>query len=555
MYIHHRSLLPYCYYDTAEKKIRLKLITDASVTAVKVLYGDPFIYAKTDKINALGNDVWEWVTNETPMQPQYADKKNITWRVAITPPKARRTKYYFVITNKNGEEIAYSENGVGDTESHFFFPFAHDIDAPKTPEWASETIWYQIFPERFHNGDPSISPAVIEDWETGLPKPRNFFGGDLRGVIDKLPYLRDLGVTGIYFTPVFHSPSNHKYDTQDYYAVDPHFGDTQTLKELVKKAHASGMKVMLDAVFNHIGARHPFWQDVLKNQKKSKYRDYFHIRSFPVREKYESAYALNYDAFAFVPGMPKWNTENPEARQYLIDVALYWIKECDIDGWRLDVSDEVSFSFWRALREAVDAAKPDFYLLGEVWHDPSKWLHGGYFDAVMNYPLGNLLRDLFFTQKITPDTFTQKLFAKLSGFSDIHSRVQFNLMDSHDTVRVLTKANGDKQAMKNALTFLFLMKGAPSIYYGTEVGMEGNGDPGSRGPMVWDEAKQDKDLTVFFKDMISLRKRYNTLIQNADIAYSRKGNRCSWKLSNGPDTLEIIYNIKNKKEVFLCRKH
>ncbi|MCL2604855.1 MAG: glycoside hydrolase family 13 protein [Defluviitaleaceae bacterium] len=553
MYIHHRSLLPYCYYDTAEKKIRLKLITDASVTAVKVLYGDPFIYAKTDKTDALGNDVWEWVTNEAPMRPQYADKKNITWRAEITPPKARRMKYYFSAVVKNGKEINYSENGVGDKEGCFFFPFVHEIDAPKTPEWASETVWYQIFPERFRNGDPSISPAETEDWETGSPKPRNFFGGDLRGIIDKLPYLRELGVTGLYLTPIFHSPSNHKYDTQDYFAVDPHFGDTQTLKELVTKAHASGMKVMLDAVFNHIGRLHPFWQDVIKNQKKSKYRDYFHIRSFPVKEKFEKPSDLTYDTFAFVPGMPKWNTENPEARQYLIDVALYWIKECGIDGWRLDVSDEVSFSFWRALREAVDAVKPDFYLLGEVWHDPSKWLHGGYFDAVMNYPLGHLIRDLFLTQKIKPDVFTQKLFSKLNNFSDTHNRIQYNLMDSHDTVRVLTQANGDKHAMKNAFTFLFMMKGAPSVYYGTEVGMEGNGDPGSRGPMVWDSARQDKDLMAFFKNIIALRKKYHALIQNADIIYTRQKNICRWKLSDGSDMLDIIYDTK-KKEVSVCAK-
>jgi neopullulanase len=264
-----------------------------------------------------------------------------------------------------------------------------------------------------------------------------------------------------------------------------------------------------------------------------------------VREKYKNHDTLNYDAFAFVPNMPKWNTENPEARKYLIDVALYWIKECDIDGWRLDVSDEVSFSFWRAMREAVDAVKPDFYLLGEVWHDPSKWLNGGYFDAVMNYPLGHLIRDLFFTQKIGPDTFTQKLFAKLGRFSDMHNRVQFNLMDSHDTVRALTQAGGDKQALKNAFIFLFLMKGAPSIYYGTEVGMEGGGDPGSRGPMVWDAARQDKDLMEFFTRLFALRKKYNRLIQHADIIYSRKNNLCRWKLHNGCDALEIVYNKRN----------
>jgi neopullulanase len=546
VHLHHQACLPYCYYDTLLNKIIIKLITNEKITAVKLQYGDPFLYDKTDRKDEEGNDVWEWSSTEAPMQPQYTDKNNIYWCVGLTPPKTRRMKYYFAAVAKNSEKIIYGENGIGEQEFCFFFPFVHAVDAPKAPEWASQICWYQIFPERFCNGDAALSPENIECWETGTPKPRNFFGGDLRGIIDKLPYLQGLGITGVYLTPVFHSPSNHKYDTQDYFSIDPHFGDTQTLKELVQKAHASGIKIMLDAVFNHIGGKHPFWLDVLKNQKKSKYRDYFHIHSFPVLAKYKSRDALNYDAFAFVPDMPKWNTENPEARQYLIDVATYWIKETDIDGWRLDVSDEVSFSFWRALREAVDALKPDFYLLGEIWHDPSKWLNGGYFDAVMNYPLGHIIRDLFFTKAITPDVFTQKLFAKLGKFSDLHNRMQFNLMDSHDTVRALTQAGGEKLALKNGFLFMYMMKGAPCVYYGTEVGMEGNGDPGSRGAMVWDAARQDTDLLAFFQKLIALRKKYNTLIQNADISFTQKKGLCRWRLGKGDDALEIIYNAGEK---------
>ncbi|MCL2202916.1 MAG: alpha amylase N-terminal ig-like domain-containing protein [Defluviitaleaceae bacterium] len=540
----HQSQLPYSYYDTALGKIILTLITPGNITAARVVYGDPFYWEKTGRKDERGNAIWEWFTEEAPMHPQYTAKAVIHWRAALTPTKAKRMKYSFLLTTHKGEEITFDENGEGrgDALGHFFFPFVHEIDAPRAPAWAAQTCWYQIFPERFCNGEPALSPPEIGDWLKGTPKGKNFFGGDLRGIIKQLPYLHALGVTGIYLTPIFHSPSNHKYDVQDYFAIDPHFGSTADLKELVKKAHAKGMKIMLDAVFNHIGGAHPFWQDVLKKQEKSKYRDYFHIHSFPVRKDYPTREALNYDTFAHVANMPKWNTEHPGARKHLIDSAVYWIKECDIDGWRLDVSDEVSFDFWRELRAAVDAAKPDFYLVGEVWHDPSKWLNNGYFDAVMNYPLAHILRDLFFTQSISPDVFTQKLFAKLGQLSDLHNTIRFNLMDSHDTVRALTQADGDKTAMKNAFLFMYLMKGAPSLYYGTEVGMAGDGDPGSRAPMVWDAARQDKSLMHFFTRLIALRKTHNALIQGADIAYTRKKGLCRWKLGKGPEALGILYN-------------
>jgi len=546
-------MLPLSYYNKTTEKITFKLISDPTTTAIKLIYGDPFAYVKTEKLDPSGNQIWDWEYHEAPLTPQYTTTTATMWHIHLPPPKTRRLKYAFIATDAQGQSTFYGEKGQvpppKTTEEMlgnlFFFPFVHNVDALQVPDWAGNTCWYQIFPERFFNGNPALSPLNTEDWETGIPKYNSFFGGDLEGIIQKLPYLQDLGVTGIYLTPVFESPSNHKYNIQDYFAIDPHFGNTATLKELVSKAHTMGMKVMLDAVFNHIGSKHPFWQDVLKNQEKSQYKDYFHIRSFPVLETYPSRETLNYDTFAFATGMPKWNTENPEARKHLIDSALHWIKECDIDGWRLDVSDEVSFSFWREFKDAVTALKPDFYVLGEIWHDPSKWLNGQYFDAVMNYPLGNAIRDMFVTKKLAPDAFSQELFAKLMKFSDIHSQVQFNLLDSHDTARILTQADGNKLALKNAFLFMLLMKGAPCIYYGTEIGMEGAHDPDCRRPMIWDTSRQDQALAGFFKRLIALRKEYNTLLQNADITYARDKDLCRWSLQADGSRLDIVYNAGN----------
>ena len=530
----HKSTLPYCYYDKYKKRVILKLITENNIKSVKIIYGDPFSYIKK-------GEKWEWQFNEATMTQQYiAD--NTMWYIELKPPLTRRLKYAFIVDGIYFSEkniMKYDRTALNTPHNHFFFPFIHEVDAINAPKWAENICWYQIFPERFFNSDKNISPKIIEDWETGTPKQNNFFGGDLRGIIEKLSYLHDLGITGIYLTPIFLSPSNHKYDIQDYFTIDPHFGDINTLKELTNKAHSLGIKIMLDAVINHIGASHCFWQDVIKNQEKSLYKNYFHIRSFPVLEKYENREDINYDCFAFAQRMPKWNTENPQARKYLIDAALYWINECDIDAWRLDVSDEVSFNFWYELRQEIYKVKPDFYLLGELWHDPSKWLCGKYFDAVMNYPLGEIIRDMFVYDSIEPDIFNNRLVSSLMRFSDIHTKIQFNLLDSHDTSRVLTQAKEDYIKFKNAFLFMYLMKGSPCIYYGTETGMTGGNDPDCRKPMNWG---YNKELIPFFKLLIAIRKEYNEIIQNANLEYVKNGDLCYWKLSS----LELIYNAGTK---------
>jgi len=556
MFIEHRAALPLCYYDKELKRVIIKIISGIDIKSVDILYGDPFDFIKTVSKKNPKDITWKWLYSKASLSKQYSSGDKVMWRIELTPPPTKRLKYAFALTCYDGNRYFYSENGVSkftkesiyERHVHFHYPFIHEIDAPDAPAWVAGTIWYQIFPERFYNGKPSISPAGIESWDNDKPKYNSFYGGDLYGIIEKLPYIKSLGFTGLYMTPIFESPTNHKYDTQDYLKVDKHFGDTKTLKELVKKAHELGIKVMLDAVFNHIGSKHVFWQDVLKNQEKSKYKDYFHIKSFPVlaETEYKNKESLNFDTFAYTPRMPKWNTENPDARKYLIDIATHWIKECDIDGWRLDVANEVSFSFWREFNEAVDKQKEDVYILGELWHDPSEWLRCGAFDAVMNYPLGWTIGDFFIGNNKDPDLFSHLLIEKLMRLSDLHTQIQFNLLDSHDTARLLTRAGGDKLALMNSFMFMMMMKGSPCVYYGTEIGLAGDDDPDCRRPMIWDENKQDQSLPEFFKKLIAIRKEYNTLIQNADISYTKKGTLCCWSLSYNNEQINIYYNSVKK---------
>ena len=245
------------------------------------------------------------------------------------------------------------------------------------PEWAKNKIIYQIFPSRF----ATSKEVSKEEWYQAPIDHRADLKGDLRGIINRLDYLKELGVDIVYMTPVFESPSSHKYNTVDYYKIDPSFGTEEDLKELVDKAHSLGMRVILDAVFNHTGTEFFAFQDVLKNEEKSPYVDWYYIDSFPL--KMEWGTKPNFKTFSYFPGMPKLNLRNDEVAEYCIGVARYWIEKCNIDGWRLDVGDEVSHAFWRRFRKAIKQTNPEALIIGEIWHHAEDFLEGEERDTLM----------------------------------------------------------------------------------------------------------------------------------------------------------------------------
>ncbi|WP_370452272.1 glycoside hydrolase family 13 protein [Cohnella sp. AR92] len=352
-----------------------------------------------------------------------------------------------------------------------------------------------------------MSPENAEPWG-GEPTPKNFFGGDLQGVLDHLDYIERLGVNAIYFTPLFEATTNHKYDTQDYLKVDPHFGTNEKLKELVDACHRRGIRVLLDAVFNHAGRTFPPFVDVLEKGAESPYASWFHVRDFPLR--IEDGIPT-YETFAFEPIMPKLNTENPDARKYLLDVARYWVEEIGIDGWRLDVANEVDHEFWREFRKTVKAVNPDAYILGEIWHDSMPWLQGDQFDAVMNYPFTNAVLDFFAKGKIDAAGFANRIGKQLASYPQQVNETAFNLLGSHDTPRLLTLCKEDEQRMRLAALFQLTYPGVPCVYYGDEIGMTGEGDPGCRKCMEWDEDKQNAEMLDFYRSTLALRSRHASL--------------------------------------------
>lgn len=419
------------------------------------------------------------------------------------------------------------------------YPYINEIDVHKVPEWVKGAVFYQIFPERFRNGNDNLSPKDKVKWDA-KPTRDNFFGGDLEGIYQKLDYLSDLGIDAIYMTPIFEATTNHKYDTIDYYKIDPHFGDKETLKKLVKKAHELNIKVVLDSVLNHSGYKFDKFLDVKKNGEKSKYKDWFYIKSFPINED-----KLNYETFGFEPKMPKLNTSNEEVISYLIDVATYWIKETDIDGWRLDVANEIDHEFWRKFRKAVKTIKPDAYIVGEVWHNSYAWLQGDQFDAIMNYPIQTACYEFFAKNKIDLTTFKYKVNRVYFDYSTQVNEVMMNLLDSHDTPRFITEANGNIRSLVMAFVFELFYLGCTSVYYGTEIGLEGKGDPDCRKPMPWEKNKWNKNLLKEYKQLIKISNE-NEVIKNGEFRWIESENILAFKRYNDKSEIQIYINNSNK---------
>lgn len=371
------------------------------------------------------------------------------------------------------------------------------------PEWAKDAVWYQIFPERFANGDPANDPPNVEPWGN-KPTTSNYFGGDLQGVIDHLDYLQRLGINAIYFNPVFESNSNHKYHTSDYMKIDHNFGDEKVFKKLLDECHKRGIRVIIDGVFNHSGTKFWAFEDIVKNEKKSPYLHWYDVHSFPVALPPAKP---NYEAWWGLGDLPKLMTGNPEVHQYLFDATTYWMK-MGLDGWRLDVPNEIPHEFWVEWRKVVKTANPDAYIVGEIWDDATPWLKGDQFDAVMNYRFRGACVGWIALENISTSQFDSILAAQRAAYPRDVDEVLQNLIGSHDTERFLTLSNGDTGKLKLAALMQMTYLGAPMIYYGDEIGMVGGKDPDCRRTMVWDSTKWNMGLLNWYRKLIAIRNKY-----------------------------------------------
>jgi len=514
--------------------IRLKS-TKGVAKRITLIWGDGFEFKMID-----GEHLWQHQLVPMTLESQSSDFDY--WSVIITP-KFKRIKYGFIIDNTyllgNRDLIDYQLIPKITYQNQeilyrlFNFPWMNEADILEVPSWVSQTIWYQIFPDSFRKFNQDFAVNENSDHERPLNQPI-FHGGNIKGIIEKLDYLHDLGVNGLYFTPLFKSLSQHKYDTIDYFEIDPAFGTKEDLKELVEKAHGLGIKIMLDAVFNHTSYYHPFFLDIVKHGKESKYYGYYKFFQDPPinfevdefqkplngRQIYEKIHLegpfLSFHAFAFGYGMPKTDFDHPEMREYLLSVGEYWIREFNIDGWRLDVANEVSHDFWRAFRKRCKAAKNDVFILGENWYDSEPWLRGDQFDGGMNFDLMFSVWSFFSKKapiKYQASDLIDQYLDYISRYPNSVLPAMFNMLDCHDTERMLSLANHQISLFKLAFAFLFSIVGSPVIYYGDEIGIQGDGLRGNREPMLWDSSQQNKDLLQFFKRLILLRKTVPSMSQ------------------------------------------
>ena len=461
-------------------------------------------------------------------------------------------RYFFEFKDMQGERVYYgnyefSKECITNRDRMFDCPQnLREEEMFEVPQWAANKAVYQIFPSRF----AASQPVDRELWYKAPITPMDDLHGDLRGIIEHMDHIQKLGIDVLYMTPVFKSNSCHKYDTIDYYQVDPSFGTLEDLKELVQKAHERGMKVVMDAVFNHTAREFFAFEDILEKGEKSKYLDWYFIEGFPLESG--SGEIPNFKCFAYHGGMPKLNLRNPEVEKFITDVACYWIKECDIDGWRLDVGDEISHFFWKRFREAVKAVKKNMLIIGEIWHYAGDFLEGDEWDTVMNYPFYLNMIDLLAEEKINVSRFVQNLGYLKGRLNKKCYPLMWNLIDSHDTARFLHLGNNNKKKHHLSAAFQLLLPGMPMIYYGDEYAMPGANDPDCRRGMYWDVEYQDQEMFEWYKQLLHVRKEHTCIVDGELIETIVKDEEETivFIRKNGEETIALIFNCSSNAKEF-----
>ena len=528
--IRHRSTVDMCYPADRDTAV-IRLRTGKDVQQAYIICDDPFIHWMRRQEN--------WDGTRYPMTLSMELENHFIWEYRTQPPY-KRLQYYFEVTDGKDSYFVY-DNRIIDANSSdktskqcFKLPWMNPSDVIAPPSWVKDTVWYQIMPDRFCRAGERDERFV--EWGKFIePKPGihgEFYGGDLRGVTQRLPYLHELGINGIYFTPIFLSDSYHRYNTFDYGMIDPTLGSGEEMKELVRQAHSMGRRIMLDGVFNHCGTEFFAWKDVLHKGRDSRYFDWFFINrdnfndfSLPENQRFDTADG-RYFTFSFVGVMPKLNTNNPEVIRYFCDVCSHWVKDWDIDGIRFDVGDEISHTFLRELRRTLKPLKPELFLLGEIWFDSLPWLEGDEYDSVMNYPAYDCVNNFERERNLSSEDFMHALNACRAMYPEQVTEVLFNFIDTHDTKRISEECKGNNDLLLQKLAMLLTLPGTPCLYYGTEIALRGREEWENRSCMPWNEIDSGRYSDIFSEvsQLIKLRHECKEL-KGSGIAFIHHENK------------------------------
>lgn len=465
--IEHSFASPYLQYDRGALTLGIRLRKNDAKTVALAVKGQKPIPMKLVE----SDDFYEW------------------YRGSLAWPAKKAIGYSFEVVSGNRKFVVgpYGLTGMV-------------IQPRDIPSWPESSVVYQIFPDRFANGSKTNDPADVMPWD-GKPAWYNWFGGDAAGTLEKVPYLKSLGVKAVYFNPLFKSPSNHRYETSDYHKVDERFGTNAEFAHLTRVLKQNGIRTVLDGVYNHTATDFAPFADLIKYGEKSAYKGWYYPKSFPIKV----GNPPNYEAWFGFPSMPKINTMYPAATQYLASVPAFWDKEAEIAGWRLDVANEVSMDFWRIFRKRVKALGRDRWIIGEIWGDGSQWLKGDQWDSIMGYQFRDAVLRFIAEERISPSQYFEQLMKVHRSYHPAVSRNLMILLGSHDTPRILTVCKNDKKAAMLAATLQLTWVGAPSIYYGDELGMEGDRDPDNRRGMEWGKATPDNPFLKHYRALIAAR--------------------------------------------------
>lgn len=528
--IFHKPESNFAYAASHDKlTITLRVAADDKLDKVEILYNNKYDFTKKRYASS--------------MRRSASDGLFAYYRADISLPDARFA-YVFRIT-ENGKVYYYSEEGLSKEYqfdlayyTFFQFPFINEADVMPVVEWTKSAVFYQIFVERFARGDFEKDDSYINTpWDGNIDR-YSFTGGDLDGITDKLSYLSDLGITALYLTPIFLSDSNHKYAIKNYSKVDPHFGNNEKLKRLLTAAHEKNIKIIIDTVFNHCDSGHEIFKDVEAKGRASKYYDWFIIDG-----DYPDTKRGNYARFADCKYMPKWNTNNPEVRRFLTDIALGYLKT-GFDGLRLDVADEVSHEMWRQLRREVKEKFPEALILGEIWHDNEHWLRGDQLDGVMNYKLQKILADYFGKSPISCECAANRMNGLLLSNTDQANAMALNFLDNHDTPRFFRFTGGSTDKLLCALLAAVIFPGMPCVFYGTELPLDGAGDPDCRKPFDWSFKNQREEYRESFKAILALEKQ--TALSGTDTTITAENGLLKITRREAGESVTAYFNTSGK---------
>lgn len=461
-----------------------------------------------------------------PMELAASDLYHDYWQATVDSPY-NRVYYYFELDDGAETKLYYgdvfTDHLVDDRSQYFKLPFNHRADIARVPDWVYDAVVYNIFPDSFATAHKQISLKSAEmDYKDQTVKGK--LGGTLWGVSENVDYLKALGINCVYLNPIFAAGEYHKYDLLDYFHVDPCFGGDEAFRKMVDTLHANGIRVIIDGVFNHCGWHFFAFEDVVRNQEQSQYRDWFYHLEFPVARPQTPEEYPSYACFAYERMMPKLNTANPEVRDYFCQVGRFWVEEYGIDGWRLDVASEVDDGFWRAFRKAVKEVKPDTLLIGEVWESAGHWLQGDMFDSAMNYDFRKHCNLFFAEAAIDAADFGGRVTHMLMRYRVQTVPAQLNLLDSHDVSRFLSACGGDTDKYRLAILFMMAFVGMPTVFYGDELGIQGALEEEYRQPMPWNGG--DTGLFRFFQQAIAMRRELAPLCRgNFRMISAEKGSR------------------------------